>query len=161
MNKFVLAALLSVFITAPAAAIGNSTNVGINFSSNSALGFEGEFDVSSMADNKPVTAQVFLKNYSYNDSYVVSWNATGVGVAGIYDFNTKYQLDKTIHPYAGIGLVYVTHKWTGKGPELKYTGAGSGLYITGGVRYSLTSQVAADLSYNNFGDLTVGINLKL
>jgi opacity protein-like surface antigen len=161
MNKIVFAALMPAFIAVSAEAAGNPTQIGLNFSSNSMLGIHGEFDVSSRANNAPVSAQVFLKNYSYNYSYVETWNTTGIGAAAIYDFNSKYQLDKKIHPYAGIGLMYVDHNWTGSGPEVEYNGVDSGLYVTGGVRYSLTPKVAADLSYNNFGNWTFGINLNI
>jgi len=161
MKKYVLSLLLYIFITFPAQATENPANVGLSFGANSALGIHGEFDVSSSTNNAPVSAQIFLKNFSQNISYVDTWNTTGIGAAGIYDFNAKYQLDKKIHPYAGVGLIYVFHKWTGFGPERTYTGKKSGLYVTAGVRYFLTPHVAADFNYNNFGTMTAGINLDL
>jgi opacity protein-like surface antigen len=161
MRNILLAAILTALFVASAEAADELTNVGLNFSTNNMLGIDAEFDISARADNAPVSAQVFLKNFSYNDHYGVTWNTTGIGGVAIYDFNTKYQLDKKIHPYAGIGLMYVNHVWTGIGPEIEYSGVDSGFYVTGGVRYFLTPQVAADFSYNNFGTLTLGINLNI
>jgi hypothetical protein len=159
MKKISVAALISVFIAAPAVAAGNSGNMGVSFSVNSAFGLHGEFDISSMTNKAPVSAQVFYKNYTENISSGIAWSTTGIGIAGIYDFNSMYNLNKKIHPYAGIGLVSVSHKWLGWTAAPKYTGAGSGLYVTGGIRYSLTPLVAADFNYNNFGSLTAGINV--
>jgi hypothetical protein len=159
MKKISVAALISVFIAAPAVAAGNSDNIGINFSVNGALGIHGEFDISSMTNKAPISAQLFLKNYTQNVTPSSPWSTTGFGVAGIYDFNSMYNLNKKIHPYAGIGLVSVSHKWTGWTAAPQYTGVGSGLYVTGGIRYSLTPLVAADFNYNNFGSLTGGINV--
>jgi len=161
MKYFVLNFILSAFIVTSAEAAGNPTQVGLNFSSKSVLGIQGEFDISSRFDNAPVTAQVFLKNYSHNDTSLDTWNSTGIGGAVIYDFNTKYQLDKKFHPYVGAGLIYVIHTWAGIGPEKKYTGAGSGLYVTGGVKYSLTPLVTTDFSLNNFGSLTFGVSIGI
>jgi opacity protein-like surface antigen len=161
MRNIVLAALLTTFFAITAEAADQLTHVGLDFSTNSTLGIHGEFDISARADNAPVSAQVFIKNYAYSDSPAITWNSTGLGAVAIYDFNTKYQLDKKIHPYAGIGLMYVHHNWTGIGTEIEYTGVDSGLYVTGGVRYSLTPQVAADFNYNNFGNWTFGINLNI
>lgn len=161
MRNIVLVALLPVFFAVSAEAADDLTHVGLNVSTNSMLGIDAEFDISSRFENTPVSAQVFLKNFAYNDQYGVTWNTTGIGGVAIYDFNAKYRLDKKIHPYAGIGLMYVNHIWTGIGPEVEYTGVDSGIYVAGGVRYSLTPQVSADFSYNNFGTLTLGINLNI
>ncbi|MGB8408366.1 MAG: hypothetical protein WCE58_00460, partial [Gallionella sp.] len=64
-----------------------------------------------------------------------------------------------IHPYFGIGLMYVNHSWSGTGPAPGYDGSGvdSGLYLVGGARYYLNSNWAADLNFNVFSDLTVGV----
>lgn len=158
MKNIAVAALLSAFVAAPAVAAGNADSFGVNFSVDNVFGIQGDFDISSMTNKAPVSVQVFLKNYSQNITPNVSWSTTGIGVAGIYDFNSISKLDKKIHPYAGLGLVYVTYSWTGMGPAWRYTGVSSGLYVTGGFKYTLTPQVAADLNYNNFGDLTAGIN---
>ena len=157
----VVVVLLSALVAAPAVAASKTTgSVGVNYSVDSVFGIQGEFDISSMTNKAPVSAQVFLKNYSQNIAPGVSWGTTGVGVAAIYDFNSLAKLDKKIHPYAGLGLIAVTYRWKGVGPKWGYTGVGSGLYVTGGVRYVLTPQVEADLNYNDFGGLTFGANFK-
>lgn len=161
MKKIVISVLLSTLVSAPAVAAGNAGNVGVNFSVDSVFGIQGEFDISSMTNKAPVSVQVFLKNYSQNIAPNVSWSTTGIGVAGIFDFNSAAKLDKKIHPYAGIGLMSVSNRWTGLGPSSRYTGVGGGLYFTGGVRYALTPRVAADFNYNNFGSLTAGVNFNL
>lgn len=160
MKKIVIAALLSAFIATPAVAANSAGSFGINYSVDNVFGIEGEFDISSMTNKAPVSVQVFLKHYSYNYYPGVSWNTTGIGVAGIYDFNSIAKLDDKIHPYAGLGLISVTHRWRGDGPEWGYYGNSGGLYVTGGVRYFLTPTVAADLNYNDFGDLTAGVNFR-
>lgn len=164
MKSIIIAAFLLPFTATPAAATPKPAdaagNVGINFSVDSVIGIHGEFNISSMANNAPVSVQVFWKNYSQKIAPSASWGTTGVGVAAIYDFNSIAKLNKKIHPYAGIGLISVSHKWKGTGPAWTYTGVGGGLYITGGVRYSLTPEVAADLNFNDFGNLTAGININ-
>ena len=157
MKKIVVAALLSAVVSAPAVAAGS---FGVNYSIDNVVGIQGEFDISSMTNNAPVSVQVFLKHYSYNFAPNASWRTTGVGAAGIYDFNSLAGLDKKIHPYAGLGLISVTHRWRGTGSAWGDYGVGGGLYFTGGVRYFLTTQVAADFNYNDFGDLTFGLNFN-
>lgn len=158
MKKIVIAAMLSAFVTAPAVAAVNAGNIGFNYSVDNVFGFHGEFDISSMTNKAPVSVQVFLKNYTQNIAPGVSWSTTGIGVAGIFDFQSMARLGNKVHPYAGIGLISVSHKWRGAGPAWTYTGVGGGMYITGGVRYFLTPLTAADFNYNNFGSLTAGVN---
>lgn len=158
VNKIIIAALLSVLIATPAVAAGNPGNFGINFSVNGSFGLHGELDISSMTNKAPVSVQVFLKNYTQNVAPGAAWSTTGIGAAGIYDFSLMAKLDKKIHPYAGAGLVSVSHKWTGANSPWGYTGIEGGLYVTGGIRYVLTPQVSADFNYNNFGSLTAGLN---
>ncbi len=161
MKKIVIAGLLYSFAAGAAyasPASGDATeSVGINWGTYGVLGIQGEFNISSMTNNAPVSLQAFLKNYIQNIGPGNSWDTTGIGAAAIYDFNTVAKLDKKIHPYGGIGLMTVHHSWNGTGPERLYTGVAGGLYLTGGVRYDLNSKVAADLNYNVFGGLTAGI----
>ncbi|OFZ66367.1 MAG: hypothetical protein A2V79_09795 [Betaproteobacteria bacterium RBG_16_56_24] len=160
MKKIVIAAMLSAFVAAPAVAADTAGNIGFNYSVDNAFGFHGEFDISSMTNKTPVSVQVFLKNYTQYIAPGISWSTTGIGVAGIFDFHSMAKLGKKIHPYAGMGLISVSHKWRGAGPAWTYSGVGGGLYFTGGVRYALTPQTAADFNYNNFGSLTAGINFS-
>jgi opacity protein-like surface antigen len=160
MKKTVVVILL-YSIVAPAAfaatGAGNvKRSVGINYGVYGVLGIEGEQSISSLDNNEPVSVQVFLKNRMQDTSPGVSWDTTGIGAAAIYDFNTVARLDKRIHPYGGIGLMFVNHDWSGTGPVPKYIGVDSGLYLTGGARYELNPKVSADLNFNLFGDLTVG-----
>jgi opacity protein-like surface antigen len=164
MKKIVIAMLL-YSIVAPAAYAANGIDnikgsVGINYGVYGALGIEGETSISSLANNQPVSLQVFLKNYMQDSSSIGSWDTTGIGAAAIYDLNTVARLDKKIHPYGGIGLVFVTHDWSGAAPVPKYNGIDSGLYLVGGVRYELDDKMSADLNFNVFGDLTVGVIYK-
>jgi opacity protein-like surface antigen len=159
MKRIVIAAWLSVLVAAPALAAENKGNVGVNFSTAGAFGVQGELDISSMTNKAPVSVQAFWKNYTW-DFAGSSWGVNGVGVAGIYDFNSAFKLDKKIKPYAGVGLIAVSYSWRGANAAPTYTGVGGGLYVTAGVRYSLTHQVAVDFNYNNFGDLTAGVNFN-
>lgn len=164
MNKIIIAALLSFFIAAPALAATTPAtpagSIGLNYSVDSVLGIQGEFNISSMTNHAPVSVQVFWKNYTQNLAPYASWATTAIGVAGIYDFSALTKMDKKVHPYAGVGLMSVTYSWRGAGPSWQYNGVDGGLYVTAGVRYSLTPQMAADFNYNNFGDLTAGLNFS-
>jgi opacity protein-like surface antigen len=161
MKNIVIAMLLySIIVPAANAATGIDNvkrSVGINYGVYGVLGVEGEQSISSFANNQPVSLQVFLKNYMQDTSPGVSWDTTGIGAVAIYDFNTVARMDRKIHPYGGIGLMFVNHSWSGTAPVPKYTGVDSGLYLVGGVRYELDDKVSADLNYNFFGDLTVGV----
>ena len=150
--------LLSVFVAAPAVAATNS--FGVNVSVESAVGIQGEFDISSMVNKAPVSLQVFLKNYSQHIAPGASWSTTGVGMAGIVDLSSFIKLDKRIQPYVGLGLISVSYRWRGNGPNWNYSGVGSGLYVTLGARYVISPKFAADLNYNDFGGLTVGANFS-
>jgi opacity protein-like surface antigen len=158
----IIAALLTAFFAAPAVASlvpeGAARSAGINYAVGSVFGIQGEVDISSLTNKAPVSAQVFCKNYSQKSDPGVSWSTTGIGAAAIYDFDSIARLEKGIHPYAGIGLMYVSYKWRGVGPAPLYSGARSGLYLVGGARYVLTPKVAADLNYNVLGDFTAGVN---
>jgi len=157
-----IAALMSCVIAVPvvAAPVPDDTagSVGINYGVNGAFGIQWEFDISSQTNDEPFSVQAFWKNYSQDISSGVSWDTSGIGVAAIYDFNSVAKLDKAIHPYAGIGVMSVSYSWKGTGPARTYTGISSGLYLAGGLRYVLSTQWAADLNYNLFGDLTAGLN---
>ena len=166
MKKTIIAALLSAIASVPCLAAENKGNVGVNFSTESVFGIHGEWSLASMADNAPVSVQVFLKNYSQDLGSNNTWGTTAIGFAGIYDFSAAAKLDRLtrlgdrIHPYAGIGAMSVSYNWKGNGPAPAYYGVGGGLYVTAGVRYTFTRQVDADFNYNNFGDITVGANFK-
>lgn len=158
MKKILLAALLSTCVAVPAVAAEINGSAGVNFSANGTFGVQGEFSNPAVTNNAPVSVQVFFKNYSQDVATNVTWDTTGVGVAAIYDFNSLAKLDKKIHPYVGLGVMSVFYSWSGRGPAPMYDGVASGFYLTEGVRYSVTPKVAADLNYNFFGELTVGIN---
>lgn len=160
MKKIAVAMLLSAFVAAPAFAAGSKASVGANYSIDSVFGIQGEMDISSMVNKAPISVQAFWKNYSQNIAPGATWGTTGIGVAAIYDFSSVAKLDKKVMPYAGVGLIAVSYTWKGTGAAGTYTGVGGGLYFTGGVRYALTPQVAADFNYNNFGSLTVGANIS-
>lgn len=158
MWKIVIAALLTVFVVPPAVAEEAQASVGANYSSAGAYGIQGELDVSSMADNAPLWVQVFWKNLSKSESSGGSWDVTGVGAAIIYNLSSRVGEKEIFHPYVGIALMTVSFKWKGSTPAKSYTGVDSGLYLVGGLKYFLSPQLAADLNYNVFGDLTAGIN---
>ncbi len=165
MKKIVIVALLSVFVAAPAFAADGKNSVGINYGTdlNGVLGIQGEFDISSMTNKQPISVQVFWKKAS--QTFV---DTTALGVAGIYDFNALAKLDKKIHPYAGAGFKRVSETTTIPAytfggfivPSTSFKTTSTDLYVTGGVRYYLTPQFDADLSYNNFGGLTIGANFS-
>src|SRR5450756_434445 len=159
MKKIAIAALLSAFATAPAFAADGKNSVGVNFGTdlNGVFGIQGEFDISSMTNNQPISIQVFWKKSSQT-FYGVSADTTAVGVAGIYDFNALAKLDKKIHPYAGAGLKHETDTAVSPVSFGTFKSTSTDVYVTGGVRYFLTPQFDADLNYNNFGGLTIGVN---
>jgi hypothetical protein len=166
MKNIVIAALLSIFVAAPAVAADGKNSVGVNYGlgENGVYGFQGEFDISAAMPNKaPVSAQIFWKNYSHsfsNNLGTYQYNYNGFGAAAIYDFSTVAKLDKRIKPYAGLGLITLNSNLSGPNgqpPEGADTG---GLYITFGVRYAMTPEFSADLNYNNIGELTIGANLS-
>lgn len=167
MKRIVIAALLSVFVAAPAVAADGKNSIGVNYGLdlNGVFGIQGEFDISSMVNKAPVSVQVFWKNYSQSYTYccglgTYKWSYNGFGAAAIYDFSSVAKLDKRIKPYAGLGLIALSSSFSGPN-YASSTGADSGgVYVTAGVRYALTPQVAADLNYNNFGGLTIGANLS-
>ena len=166
MKRIVIAALLSVFVAAPAVAADGKNSVGVNYGLdlNGVIGVQGELDISSSMPNKaPVAVQVFWKNYwqSYSTNvgtYQYSYN--GFGAAAIYDFGSVAKLDKKIKPYAGLGLITLNARLSGPNAPFSTAADSGGLYITGGVRYDLMPQVSADLNYNNFGGLTIGAILN-
>lgn len=162
MKKIAIVALLSAFAAVPAFAAGqNSAGISYGTDVNGVIGIHGEFDISSMTNNAPVSVQVFWKGYSqsyatFAGTYKYSYN--GFGVAAIYDFSSMTQLDKKIHPYGGLGLYTLNASLSGPTGTFATAADSGGLYITGGVRYTLTPQVAADLNFNNIGGLTIGAN---
>jgi opacity protein-like surface antigen len=166
MKKIVIAGLLSVFVAAPAFAADGKNSVGINYGTdlNGVFGIQGEFDISSMTNKQPVSVQVFWKKSSQT-IFGVSADTTAIGAAGIYDFNVLAKLDKKIHPYAGAGLKHVSETVVIPGfppfiPTTTAKATSTDFYATGGVRYFFTPQFDADLSYNNFGGLTIGANFN-
>lgn len=160
MKRIIIVALLSAFAAAPAVAADGKNSVGINFGTDlsGVFGIQGEFDISSMTNNQPISVQVFWKKASQT-FYGVSADTTALGAAGIYDFNVLAKLDKKIHPYAGAGLKHVSKTEVFPGP-FTGTATSTDVYVTGGVRYYLTTQFDADVSYNNFGGLTIGANFN-
>jgi len=160
MNKFAIAVMLSAIVAAPAVAAEYKGNVGANISTSGVVGIQGELDMASMANHAPVSVQAFLKYYPQDLGQNGTWDTSAFGVAGIYDFSSIAKMDKKVHPYAGAGLMSVSYNWQGAGATPAYTGIGSGLYLTAGLRYFFTPQVAADINFNNFGDLTAGANLS-
>ncbi len=87
MKKIVIVLLLySIVAPAAYAATGIDNvkgSVGINYGVYGVLGIEGERSISSLANNQPVSLQVFLKNYMQDISPGVSWDTTGIGAAAI------------------------------------------------------------------------------
>jgi len=160
MNTFVVAGLLSFFVATPSLAAEAKGNFGVNISSSGAYGIQAEFDISAHASGAPVSVQVFWKHDSQDIGNATAWDSTAIGVAGIYDFTAVAKLDSKVHPYAGAGLMSVSHDRNGPWSGGAYNGVDSGLYYTGGVRFDLESQLDIDLNYNSFGDITLGLNLN-
>ena len=166
MNKIVVAALLSAFITAPAFAAEGKNSIGINYGLDldGVFGVQGEFDVSSYLTNRaPVSVQVFWKNYSQSyatnlGTYQYSYNA--LGVAAIYDFGPVIKTNSKIRPYAGLGLITLNSTLSGPAQPFGIGADSGGLYLVAGARYEVTPQVSADLNFNNYGGLTIGAMVK-
>ena len=160
MNKIITISLLSAALVTPAFAAEKSGNIGINVSFDNAFGIQGEFNIQ-----KPVSIQVFLKNYSreyyYGNAFGnYSYRYTAVGAAGIYDFSKEIRFaDRKVHPYAGLGFYTVSASFSGSGGVVS-SPVNGGLYITVGARYELSPIFDLDGNYNNFGGLTIGANFK-
>jgi len=160
MYKIITASLLTSLLVAPVFAAGNSGNVGVNVSFDNALGIQGEFNLQ-----KPISLQVFLKNYSRTYYYggpfgSYSYSYTAIGAAGIYDFSKELKIsNKKIHPYAGLGLYTVSASFNGSGAYVN-SSVNGGIYLTAGARYEITPDIDLDGNYNNFGGLTIGANYK-
>ena len=160
MNKIISATLLATLFTTPVYAANSSGNIGLNVSFDNAIGIHGEFNLQ-----KPVSLQIFLKNYSHsyrydgrNDYYNYSY--TAIGAAVLYDFSKELKIGiPKLHPYAGLGLYTVTASFNGPGPYVD-SRVNGGIYLTVGARYEITPAIDFDGSYNNFGGLTIGANLK-
>lgn len=159
-SLFAISAIAAPVNTEKSNKTGMNYSFGVNYSFDEVFGSQLEFDISKIANNAPVSVQLFVKNYSQRLNSNYAWNTTGIGAAAIYDLSSFTNLDKKFHPYAGLGLLSVAYTWAGFGPPQNYSGVSSGLYVTGGVKYTLTPQFDADLNYNDFGGLTVGMNFK-
>ncbi len=163
MNKFLSALLVSAAISAPAFAAGSSnSNVEVNYGLdlNGVIGIQGDLDISS-AVGAPISAELVYKNYTQDYAFppfgAYSWSYTGIGVAGILDLRSIIKLPPEFRPYVGLGLMHLSATYSGPNGTATLTSPTSGgIYITGGVKYMVTPQVAADLNYNNFGGLTIG-----
>jgi hypothetical protein len=162
MKKPVVVALLSVFISVPAAAAGSRNSVGVNygFDLNGVVGIQGELDLSAAMPNKaPVRVQLFWKNYAQRfqataGTFQYSYN--GFGAVAIYDFGAAGKMGKRFKPYAGLGLITLNSSLSGPNGPVPRSADSGGLYLTGGFRYEMTPRVSADLNVNNYGGLTVG-----
>lgn len=165
MNKIIAVSLLSVVLSSTASAAGNSVGVNYGLDWSGVLGLQAEFDISKLANNAPLAVQVLYKNYTETFSLpgfgTYKYSYSGFGAAAIYDFSSAMKLaDKKIKPYAGLGLMTLSHTFSGQTPVLVGNANSGGVYVVGGVRYALTPQFDADLNYNNFGGLTIGANFK-
>ena len=161
MKKIVIAALLSVFVAAPAEAADGKITIGGNFGldHSGVIGIMGEYDISSMTSNQPVSVQAFWKKSSESVPFSTV-DVTSLGVAGIYDFNTLARLDKKLHPYAGVGIRSTKTKTTTSIFTIttSLSATSNAVYYVGGARYFLTPKLAADLNFNEIGGITVGVN---
>jgi len=164
MKRLFIAALISVFIAAPAFAAGGKNSVGINygFDRSGVIGLQGEFDISSHVNNAPVSIQVFWKGYSESFNYpgfgTYKFSYNGFGAAGIYDFGSVVKQNNKIRPFAGLGLVSLSSSLSGPAGLPAVSADSGGLYVTFGAKYVVSPEVSADLSYNNVGGLTIGAN---
>ncbi len=162
MKKSVVVALLSVFISVPAAAAGVQSSVGVNygFDLDGVVGIQGEWNLAAAMPNKaPVRVQLFWKNYSHRfqaaaGTFQYSYN--GFGAAAIYDFGAVGKLGKRFKPYAGLGLITLSSNLSGPNGPVPGSADSGGLYLIGGFRYELAPRVSADLNFNNYGGLTIG-----
>jgi hypothetical protein len=159
MQKIVFTVLLSCLLANTALA-APASSVGLNYSFDDVFGTQFEFDISKAANNRPVSVQLFWKSYSQHLGTNNTWDTSSVGAVGIYDFTSVAKLDKKLHPYAGLGLMSVSYVWAGNGAAKNYSGVGGGFYVTGGARYDISPQIAADVNYNNFGGITMGVNFN-
>ena len=85
MKRIVIAALLSVFVAAPAVAADGKNSIGVNYGLdlNGVFGIQGEFDISSMVNKAPVSLQVFWKNYSQSYFVPNSGHISGVTMVSV------------------------------------------------------------------------------
>lgn len=165
MKKIVIAALLSAFVAAPALAANTSKiSVGAGYGLNYGGGFSihGDYDISDKA-NAPVKVRLGYDRYSENLSgfginYTWSYNHYFAGA--YYDFSKQMQLDKKIHPFAGLGLGFGSVSCSGCGGFNFASPTVGGIYYIAGVQYDVTPKIAAEANFNEFGGLTLGANFK-
>lgn len=162
MKKIAFALLLSAFVAAPAVAADGKNSVGINYGLDldGVFGIQGEFDISSMVEKAPISVQVFWKRAS-QDSTVLGFTTTAttsaLGVAGIYDLSSVFKVSNNkVQPYVGLGIRSEKEEVSVAG--VTASASKSELHVTGGVKYALNPQFAADLNYNDFGGITVGVD---
>jgi len=169
MKKIIIATLLSLFVVAPAIAAESKSGVGeksigVNYGldMDGVLGIQGEFDISSMVENAPISVQVFWKRSSEDTNVIGFTNnvtTSALGVAGIYDFSSVFKVkSKRLKPYAGLGIR--SEKAEVKTSIGTVSRSDSELHLTAGVKYSFNRQFAADFNFNDFGGITVGANFS-
>lgn len=166
MTKIVVAALLSIFVAVPAWASSQSKlslGAGYGFDNGGVLSIHGDFDISSVANNQPVTARIGYDHYApdyaaFGGNYSWSYNVFYGGA--YYDFSKALKLDANIHPFAGLGLGFGTVSCSGSPCGGLASPSVGGLYYIVGVQYDVAPKIAAELNINGWGGLSIGANFK-
>jgi len=164
MKKFALVLFTAAIVSTPALADGRR-NVGFNYGldNDGVVGIQGEFDMSSSVNNAPVSGQIFWKGYSTSYDRPAGryqYTYSGFGVAGMYDFGPVVKTNPRVRPYAAVGLYTLNNKLSGPTGSPGVSADSGGLYVAGGMRYILSPEIRADLSINNIGGITAGVNFN-
>ncbi|MGC2165862.1 MAG: hypothetical protein WA632_07605 [Gallionella sp.] len=165
MKKIALMLCAAAVVSTPAMADGRRS-VGFNYGldNDGVVGIQGEFDLSSSANNAPVSGQVFWKGYSKSYDRTAGkyqYTYSGFGVAALYDFGPVIKQNTKIRPYAALGLYTLNNKLSGPTtPSLGVSADSGGLYVAGGVRFAVSPEIRVDLGLNNIGGLSAGLNFN-
>ena len=155
MKKMIAATLLSAFIAAPALAFEFDTSklsvgAGYGFGNSGVLSVHGDYDIADETDN-PIKVRLGYDRYSLGRYW--SYNVFYGGA--YYDFNEIIGLDEKIHPFAGLGLGFVSLSCSELCGSSVSTG---GLYYIAGVQYDINEQFSAEVSFSAWGGMALGAN---
>ncbi|MCX8517037.1 MAG: outer membrane beta-barrel protein [Rhodoferax sp.] len=165
MRKFLIATAIAAVGSAAMAADTSQLSIGAGYGlgNGGVLSLHGDYDISDMANKKPVKVRVGYDSYSiatasYFGSYKWSYNVFYGGA--YYDFGKELQMDRKIHPFAGLGFGFGSTSCSGTWCYAASTPTVGGLYFILGAQYDLAPNVAAEVNFNGWGGATLGVNFK-
>ena len=163
MKKLPLALLLVTLNAASALAADDSSkwsagaDFGFNYSS--VLSIHADYDISDQTNNEPVKVRFGYDSYSINSSGY-SWGYNVFYGGAYYDFNKQLQLDRRVHPFAGLGLGFGTASCSGNSCGGLASPNVGGVYAIAGLQYDVKPNINLEASLNGWNGLMLGANYK-